>query len=194
MDFLINNYSVENIVISKPRKKNNILVSKVKYSDYNDLVIQLPKMQVGSKNEEILVLKNDSKNSEYSKKFNEFNNKLYTHLIEKINKYSEEWFGKNISVENLKKMFVVDNNISINITKEVEYYSHKNELISELSELSFLENEIVECICKVNCLLFEKESCKLLYDLISCKFHKKRINRVKPYGFIEEENNQVSFF
>ena len=174
MDFLINNYSIENVKISKPRKKNNILVSKVKYSDYDDLIIQLPKMQVDSKNEEILVLKKDSVISEYSKKFNQFNNELYNHLTDKINKYSEEWFGKKISVENLKKMFINTNDFSINITKEVEYYSHKNELISEHSELSFLENEIVECICKVNCLVFEKESCKLVYDLVSCKFHKKR--------------------
>jgi hypothetical protein len=203
MDYLINNYSVENISFSKPKKHKDHYICKVKYSstdpDFNGLVIQFPRMKLnndlysGIKTVELEFLKNKSP---YNKKTYDFLSKLDEEILSTVEKNTKEWFEKEIPLDRIKKMYNgfikppkdSDSNCTLNfnidLKKNCTLMDNKNEtLVPE----DFRVGLNVDCIGVFKYIVFSKDSCFPVWELDSLKIN-KRVKRVPKFGFIEDSD------
>ena len=208
------NYTLENIVFSKPKKYSEYLVSKIKYSD-EDFVIQFPKMILSEDPSE------KSMELEFTNNFKEMYNflkKLDHYIINQTHLKSEEWFGKIIPVDSIKKMYnsfikapkTCENKCNLNFG----FKTHKTQIKTlfldkkdnEIDFSQFKKNEIVESIAQLKYIFFSKDTCFPAWELVSIKLHKK-VQKVSKFGFIEdpddiqkcesedeEEINTIKFF
>jgi hypothetical protein len=193
-NYLVDNYSLDSIEFSKPKKHSEYYYSRIKYSLNNQLInlnIQLPVMSITTINDKGISLEFMRIHSEYSKKCYNFLSNLENIILDSIIKNTAEWFGKEIPMESIRKMYHpflkapknADSNVSIDINiNKSKFYDSKNREIS-LSDIK--ENNNSECICHLKYLVFSKDTAFLVWELLSCKVYKK-INRVKQYGFIED--------
>jgi hypothetical protein len=200
MDYLVSNYLIENILIGKPKKQGEYFVSKVKYSDeYQkshklDLIIQLPNMKLVN---DITVLANVElefiNKQKYSNKVYDFLSAVDEFVLGNICKNSEEWFNKKIPIEKLNTMYnknikapkSSDCNCTMNFKLSKENLSLIDHRKNELSLSEYKKDLTVECICKLKYIIFSKDKCFPVWELIVLKLN-KRVNRVPKYGFIEE--------
>jgi len=193
---LVDSVDLDKISMSKPKKNELFMVSKVKYSGTSDLTIQMPKMKL-ILNESIVLLE-FLNNKGYSKKVCDFLSTLDSKLLEYIYKKSEEWFGKKIPIEKITEMYSgsgissIDSEgseftiIKVNITKKdtILIVKKNNEL--ELSD--YKNNSTVECICRLKYVVFSKDKCVPVWEMVIMKLILK-VNRVPKNAFIEEEEN-----
>ena len=193
-DYLIENYSIDNINISKPKKNGIFLLCKVNH-DNNDFIIQLPKMKfnlVNDKTIELSFLKNTSK---YNKETMDFLNNLDEFITKHVSVNSGEWFGENIPIESVQKMY----RKSVNIDSESSSMQFKLKESKNVSGVSFVdyknndlvlsdisENANVDSIAQLKYLIFSKDKFHAVWDLLIVKLHKERVNRVPKFGFIED--------
>jgi hypothetical protein len=201
---LVQGYSLENISFSKPKKYSEYYVSKVRYTAENeveDLVIQFPKMAISSFEEKSLSAEFMNMRG-YNKEIYNFLSEMDSYIMDSVSKSTEEWFGKQIPLRSIKKMY--NSFIKPPRTTEGKCTLHfgikyqKNELKTlfldrkdnEVSYSQFKEGEIVECIAHCKYIFFSKDTCFPVWELISSKIHKK-IQKVQPYGFIEDPTEQV---
>jgi len=196
-NYLVDNYSLDSIEFSKPKKHSEYYYSRIKYSLNNQLInvnIQLPMMSITNINDKGISLEFMRTHSEYSKKCYNFLSNLESIILNSIIKNTAEWFGKEIPMDSLRKMYHpflkapknADSNVSININiNKSKFYDSKNREIL-LEDININNNS--ECICYLKYLVFSKDTAFLVWDLLSCKVYKKR-NRVKQYGFIEDPDD-----
>jgi hypothetical protein len=203
------NLNIEEIKFSKPKKHGEHLICKVKYpnesGEFGDFIIQLPKMKVDndflqsdkeiSKNVTLEFLKNKSK---YNKEIYDFLSNLDLCIINFIHKNSLEWFGKEIPVESLNKMY----NKFIKAPKDsnsnctMNFSLKKNNLVlidnrkNELELSSIKKDSLVECITQLKYIIFSKDTCFTLWELCNIKMYKK-INKVPKFGFIDDSPENV---
>ena len=172
-NYLIDNYSLDSLHFSKPKKHSEYYYSKIKYSLDKDLVnfnIQLPIMGITNINDKNVSLEFINNNiSEYSKKCYNFLTNLEGIIIDNIYLNVTEWFGKEIPKESVKKMY----NSFLKAPKNSE------------SNVGMTININKSKICHLKYLVFSKDTVFLVWELLSCKVYKK-INKVKQYGFIED--------
>ena len=193
-NYLVDNYSLESLHLSKPKRHSEYYYSRVKYSLNKELInvnIQLPMMKMTNINNKGITVEFMSTHSEYSKKCYNFLSNLESIIIDNIIKNTTEWFGKEIPMESIKKMYHpflkapknAESNVSIdiNINKSKFYDSKNREILLD----DITNNLNSECICYLKYLVFSKDTAFLVWDLLSCKVYKKT-NRVKQYGFIED--------
>jgi hypothetical protein len=198
MSYLISNYSIDKIQISKPKKHGEYLVSKVKYplgspespESLESLVIQLPKMKIvtiGNKNIELEFLENKSK---YNKEVYDFLSELDDFIINFVGSNSEEWFGKKIPLDSIKQMYnkfiKAPKNSMLNCTMNFTLPA-----ISKLLDSSFKEGDILECISQMKYIVFSKDTCFAIWELCNVKKCATKIIKVSQFGFIEnpEDDN-----
>jgi hypothetical protein len=196
-DYVVDNYSIDSISFSgKLRKQGEYLISKVKYKNA-DLTIQLPKMKI----KDILENKNIelefTGSSKYSKTVQTFLSKMDEHILNNIFKNSEEWFNKKIPMDKLESMYtkiVKESALSCTIKKATSNSSscvlvdNKN---NELNLEDYKKDSVVEGICRMKYIVFSKDRCFTVWDLIVMKLHRK-MQKVPKFGFIEddpEDNN-----
>lgn len=212
INYLVDSYSLENIKFSKPKKYKNeeYYISKVKYSKLssnnelitdNNLLLQFSKMNISSgysessnKVELEFINNKYNKYSKYSNKVYNFLSKLDNHIIDTIHNNSEEWFEKKIPLENVKLMYnsflkapkSSENNpsmvFSIN-NNGTTFYDHKN---NDLSFSDFKTSLQTESIVHLKYLMFSKDNCFTIWELISSKICKQKMNKVPKYGFIDD--------
>jgi len=194
-DYLVSNYSLQDIVLQKPKKNGEYFVSKVKYSG-NDFFIQFPKMKIATSFEKNVELEFSS-NSKYSKEVYNFLSTLDDHIIESIASKSEEWFGKKIPAEHVNKMYnkfikapkTLNDNCTMKfIVKTCDFLDKKN---NPLDVSDFSIGLDVECIAQLKYVIFSKDTCFTYFELHTAKLH-KIVNKVKQYGFIECESESES--
>ena len=196
MSYLVNNYSIDKIQFSKPKKHGEHLVCKIKYPSHEteSLIVQFPKMKtisVGSKNIELEFLENKSK---YNKEVYNFLSELDDFIIQFVREKSEEWFGKQIPVDSIKQMY----NRFVKAPKTSDGNCTTNFLIPKLllpDEHGFKENDVMECISQMKYIIFSKETCFAVWELCNIKKIKTKIDRVPQFGFIEnpeDDNSQES--
>ena len=202
--FLVDSYNIENIKLSKPKKCGEYYVSKVKYNlgeEDTDLILQFPKMTLSEDPEESISVE-FMNNRSYNKEIYNFLSSLDTYIIEQTCKNSEEWFGKEIPLKSIKKMY----NPFIKAPKTCEARCvlnfgmkyHKNELKTlfldrkdnEINNKYFKKNEIVECITQCKYIFFSKDTCFSAWELVSAKLHKK-MQMVPKFGFIDDPDDKV---
>jgi hypothetical protein len=210
------NCLIDKIIFSKPKKHGEHLICKVKYDDPElpDVVLQLPKMKVvddfiqgeGSelpKNVSLEFLNNKSK---YNKEVYDFLSKLDDYIINFIHKNSLEWFGKEIPLDFLSKMYnkfiKAPKDSESNCTMNFSLKKNKGKLDcvlmdnkkNELDLIDIKKNSSVECITQLKYIIFSKDTCFTIWELCNVKLYKK-VARVPKFGFIEdstEVNNQDS--
>ena len=196
-DYLVKNYSIDKLQISKPKKQSEYLICKVKYDGSSEFFIQFPKMKlnnVSDKNVELEFINNDVK---YNKECYNFLSNLDKYISDYISDKSEDWFGKKIPIENIKNMYnsfikapkTTENQstINFNIKKDSTFIDRKNNEL-ETSEIQLLLNSEVECISQLKYIIFSKDTCFTIWELRSAKIYKK-IDKVPDYGFIEVEES-----
>ena len=194
-DYLVSNYFLENVIFSKPKKHGDYLVCKVKYCADSELIIQFPKMKIASDIGKIVELE-FSNNTKYNKESYNFLSTLDDHIGNYIFEKSTEWFGKQIPMESLKKMYnkfikapktVNDKcTMNFNLKKNCSFLDTKgNDL--DISEFSIGLD--VECIAQLKYIMFSKDNCFTIWELCTAKLHKKVV-KVKQYGFIEQEESE----
>jgi hypothetical protein len=197
-DYLVEHYDVSNVSFSKPKKQGEYMATKPKYSTDGEIIIQLPKMKLllENKNNSSIELLFTNKNT-YSKKVYNFLSKFDDYIIEYIHNNSEEWFGKKIPLDKLDTMYNKmlkapknsESECSINCvlkTKNCVFVDNKkNELV--LSD--FKNDSTVECISKLKYIIFSKDKCFPVWEIIVMKLHKK-INKVPKNAFIDDEPPQ----
>uniref|UniRef100_A0A6C0I8N9 Uncharacterized protein n=1 Tax=viral metagenome TaxID=1070528 RepID=A0A6C0I8N9_9ZZZZ len=189
-DYLVNNYSIDKLQISKPKKHDEYLVSKVKYLGA-ELLIQFPKMKINSITGKNIQLEFISPETKYSKEVYNFLSTLDLYVMNHIFEKSNDWFGKSIPLENVTNMYnkfikaplTTDNNSTLNFTinKNILFVDRKN---NEL-ELSSLGNESIECISQLKYIMFSKDSSFTVWEMHSAKVHRK-VEKVKSFGFIKD--------
>ena len=193
-DYLVKNYSLDKLQLSKPKKHSEYLVCKVKYSD-DSFFIQFPKMKVSEINEKGIQLEFLNNNYKYNRESYNFLSDLDFYLSNYIFEKSEDWFGKKIPLENIKNMYnkfikapkSTENQSTMNFTikKNCTFIdSRKNEI--EISEIK--ENTLIECISQLKYIMFSKDNCFAVWELQSGKIH-KIVDKVKEYGFINVEES-----
>ena len=200
-DFLVNSYSLENIIFTKPKKYNNYLICKIKYPHEDDtLLVQFPKMNVSTVTEKSVELEFVN-NKGYNAEVYDFLAKLDTHIIEYISSHSEEWFGKVIPIENVRQMYNkfikapknAEKKCTINFDfktrggkiKSKFIDNHENEL--EVSEL--VKDNGLECISQFKYIVFSRDTCFTSWELVTAKYHLPKMERVKGYAFIEDPHD-----
>ena len=192
---LVDSIDLDKITLNKPKKNELFMVSKVKYSGTSDLTIQMPKMKLVL-NESIVLLEFLNKKG-YSKKVCDFLTALDSNLLEYIYKKSEEWFGKKIPIEKITEMYSGSINstdsegpectrIKVNINKKDTSLIDKKNNELELSD--YKNNSTVECICRLKYVVFSKDKCVPVWEMVIMKLILK-VNRVPKNAFIEEEEN-----
>jgi len=197
-DYLVSNYNIEDIQFSKLKKHGEYMVCKVKYSG-NDFFIQFPKMKLVSDFSKNIELE-FSNNSKYNKEVYNFLSILDEHISNYIFKMSEDWFGKKIPIENIKKMYnnfikapkTTNDNCTMNFVLKSEKGKIDCDLLdnknNQLDPTDFTIGTEIECIAQLKYILFSKDNCFTVWELCTAKLN-KRINRVKQYGFIEVEES-----
>jgi hypothetical protein len=193
-DYLVKNYSLNQLQFSKPKKHGEYLVSKVKYSD-EPFFIQFPKMkitEITTKGLELEFLKNETK---YNKEAYNFLSDLDSFLSDQISEKSEDWFGKKIPLENVKNMYnnfikapkstEKESTMNFSIKKDVTFIDHRKNDI-DISEIKI--NQEVESISQLKYIMFSKDNCFTVWELQSGKI-RKTIDKVKEYGFIKLEES-----
>jgi len=204
---LVDTVDLEKISMSKPKKNGLYMVSKPKYSD-NELIIQMPKMNLSleSSEENTQVFLDFLNKKEYSKKVYDFLNTLDSKIILIIFKNSEEWFGKKIPMEKLTEMYSgtlinifsesneterkeTSTRIKVNINKkETSLVDKKN---NELELSDYKNNSTVECICRLKYIVFSKDKCVPVWEIVVMKLIVK-VNRVPKNAFIEDNSDNDS--
>jgi len=200
-DYLVKNYTYENIVFTKPRKYGEYLVSRIKYlkdSEKQDLLVQFPKMTllsdfvVGSKNTTL-----EFTDSRYSKQTVEFIKGLEDFIVGHIVSNSEEWFGKQIPEISVKRMYTSclidpvdsDHFNTMNITLKNNKGHLDMELVDKKNNVmdidDFKQGNLIECLGKMKYLIFSKESSFLTWEVCTAKLHKK-VAKVPKFGFVED--------
>jgi len=192
-NYLYQNYNLENIKLISPKKHGEFYISKIKYSNPDNSIsnfyLQLPIMKimnVGIKELTIEFLKE----GKYSEDCYTFLNNLNELILSQIIINSKEWFGKEIPKDSIKKMYnsflkapsTLNNNVFMNvgITKNTKYYDTK----SIITEDPLVVGNLCESICQMKYLTFSKDTAFLVWELVSIKNIKTKINKVKPYGFL----------
>ena len=188
---LVDSVDLDKITLNKPKKNELFMVSKVKYSGTSDLTIQMPKMKLVL-NDSLLLLEFLNKKG-YSKKVCDFLSTLDSKLLEYIYKKSEEWFGKKIPMEKITEMYsgsIISESecirIKVNINKKDTSLIDKKNNELELSD--YKNNSTVECICRLKYVVFSKDKCVPVWEMVIMKLILK-VNRVPKNAFIEEEEN-----
>jgi hypothetical protein len=190
---LVDSVDLDKITLNKPKKNGEFMVSKPKYSD-NELIIQMPKMNLSLESPENTQVFLDFLNKkEYSKKVYDFLNTLDSKIILIIFKNSEEWFGKKIPIEKITEMYsgsIISESectrIKVNINKKDTSLIDKKNNELELSD--YKNNSTVECICRLKYVVFSKDKCVPVWEMVIMKLILK-VNRVPKNAFIEEEEN-----
>jgi hypothetical protein len=210
------NSLIDKIIFSKPKKHGEHLICKVKYDEPEnpDLVLQLPKMKVVDdfiqsegtelpKNVSLEFLNNKSK---YNKEVYDFLSKLDDYIINFIHKNSLEWFGKEIPLDSLSKMYnkfikaPKDSDSQCTMNFSLKKDKGKLECVlmdnkkNELDLIDFKKDSSVECITQLKYIIFSKDTCFTIWELCNIKLYKK-VKRVPKFGFIDDSsdvNNQES--
>jgi len=199
---LVDSVDLEKISLSKPKKNGLYMVSKVKYSG-NELTIQLPKMKLVLSDSITSVFLEFLNKKDYSKKVYDFLNTLDSKLILTICNNTEEWFDKKIPMEKLTEMYShtlinifsessdserkeISTKIKVNINKKETILIDKKNNELELSD--YKNNSTVECICRLKYIIFSKDKCVPVWEMVVMKLIPK-VNRVPKNAFIEEEYN-----
>jgi hypothetical protein len=193
-DYLVKNYSLNQLQFSKPKKHGEYLVSKVKYSD-EPFFIQFPKMkiiEITPKGIELEFLNNETK---YNKEAYNFLSELDSFLSDQISEKSEDWFGKKIPLENVKNMYnnfikapkstEKESTMNFSIKKDVTFIDHRKNDI-DISEIKI--NQEIESISQLKYIMFSKDNCFTVWELQSAKI-RKTVDKVKEYGFIKVEES-----
>ena len=203
---LVSSYQLNSIKLSKPKKYSEYYVSKVKYSvddeEDSDLVLQFPKMTLSEDPEEKNISVEFMNTRGYNKEVYNFLSELDTYITEQVSKKSEEWFGKEIPLKSIKKMY----NAFIKPPKTTEARCvinfgikyHKEEVKTlfldrkdnEISFSHFKKDEIVECIAQCKYIFFSKDTCFSAWELVSAKIHKK-MQKVPDFGFVDDPDDRV---
>jgi hypothetical protein len=196
-NYLFENYSLDLIEFSTPKKHSDYFVSKIKYSKDN-LYIQFPMMQIISFSEKDINIEFNKTNvNTYSSRCYDFLSKLDQFIVDKISSNVVEWFGKDIPIEVLKKMYnsflkapkTSESyvNMLISITKNSKFYDSKNR---EISLEDIKKGMYTESICQLKYLMFSKDTSFVVWELLSSKNYKK-VNKVKQYGFIDDPDDST---
>ena len=193
-DYLVKNYSLNQLEFSKLKKHSDYLVCKIKYAG-EPFFIQFPKMKVSSINQKELQLEFLNNSTKYNKESYNFLSELDSYISEHIYEKSEEWFGKKIPLENIKNMYnkfikapkSTDNKSTMNfIVKKDSVYmdTRKNEI--EYSEIK--ESENIECIAQMKYIMFSKDNCFTVWEVHSGKVH-RTVDKVPAYGFLNVDSD-----
>ena len=202
------NLIIEEVKFTKPKKHGEHLICKVKspneLGELGDLIIQLPKMNLltdfieNSEKVKNVTLEFLSNKSKYNKEVYDLLSKLDLYIIDFIHKNSSEWFGKEIPLESLNKMY----NKFIKAPKDsdsnctMDFSLKKSNLVlidnkrNELDLTDFKKNSSVECITQLKYIVFSKDTCFTMWELCNVKLYKK-VNRVPKFGFIEDSSENV---
>jgi hypothetical protein len=198
-NILLNSYNLENIIFTKPKKYTEYLVSKVKYNQNEDFVIQFPKMTISDEPSEKNLELEFTSTKGYNKEMYNFLRNLDRFTVEKVQTSSQEWFEKEIPKESLKKMYnsfikaprTTESkaciNFGIKTGKVKSLFLDKRGNDIEYSQ--FKQGEIVECIAQFKYILFSKDTCFPVWELVSSKLH-KRIEKVPRFGFIDDPDDK----
>ena len=194
-NYLVDSVNLDIFSLNKPKKNGLYMVSKVKYSG-NELTIQLPKMKLILGDSGSNVLLEFLNKKEYSKKVCDFLKNLDSKIIDYIFKNSEDWFGKKIPLEKLNEMYsgsiissITESECTImkvNVKQKDTFFTDKKNNELELSD--YKNNSTVECICRLKYIIFSKDKCVPVWEMVVMKLILK-VNRVPKNAFIEEENN-----
>ena len=200
-DTLVDEFDSDSFLFLKPKKYKNAdaMICKIKNKSKDPVLVQFPKMKLVS--DYILTGENPSKFVElefmnetgYNKKLYNFLSKLDEHVVNVVSSKSEDWFGKNIPIENISQMYnkfikaakTSENNCTIHFVfdkAKSELINKKNENV-DTSEL--VKGISLECIAELKFLVFTKDTCFVNWEIKSAKIHKKII-RVPKFGFVED--------
>lgn len=203
MSYLISNYSIDDISITKPKKTGEFLVGRIYHLKNEPVIIQFPKMKLIkeiSEDDSFVELEfvNNKKSSYNDSAFN-FLLTLDSKIVEYSQNNTTEWFGKNIPADVLKKMYnnfiKAPKDTSSNCTvqfkvkiKELVLTKTRNKeaLLSE-----FKKDSLVECLGRMKYLLFTKDTYHVIWELMGMKLD-SRIKRVQKYGFVEDSTESDS--
>jgi len=210
-NYLVNFYNLDNVILSKPKKYNEYYVSKIKYrsmcegaqeEEIDDLVVQFPKMLLSEDAEENGISVEFMNTKGYNKEIYNFLSVLDVFITEQVSKKSEEWFGKEIPLKSIKKMYnsfikapksseskcTLNFGFKFNKTENKTVFLDRKD--NEIDISQFKQNEIVECIAHFKYIFFSKDTCFCVWELISTKIHKK-IQKVPKFGFVDDPDDKV---
>jgi len=172
----VDKYSVDSIVLDKPKKEEDYYYSKLNF------VIQTPKLNILKLNDKtISILINDKLES----LFNSFDKKM----IELISSNSSEYFEESFTVDETEDIYKNSfkfkkeyNYFTSNISKKMNIYNkHKDSVnISELGK-----NDSVICLIKCTKMIFYKTYCMPYWEIFQIKYKEPVLN-TKEYLFIED--------
>lgn len=174
-----------NISVDDPIKQDNLYLSKVQYNE-KDLVIQLPKLTVSSRNgDDNLELIATDELTAFLDKYDQF-------MINITADKSSEWFSKELSKAKVaqiyKKNYVTCDSVttsSFKIDENVQVYSKDKAL-----ELDSIEAGMeVILLVHASYLVFYKANCIPYFNILHLKLKEKKIEC--EFREIEEESKKI---
>ena len=174
-----------NISVDDPIKQDNLYLSKVQYNE-KDLVIQLPKLTVSSRNgDDSLELIATDELTAFLDKYDQF-------MINITADKSSEWFSKELSKSKVaqiyKKNYVTCDSVttsSFKIDENVQVYSKDKAL-----ELDSIEAGMeVILLIHASYLVFYKANCIPYFNILHLKLKEKKIEC--EFREIEEESKKI---
>lgn len=174
-----------NISVDDPIKQDNLYLSKVQYNE-KDLVIQLPKLTVSSRNgDDSLELIATDELTAFLDKYDQF-------MINITADKSSEWFSKELSKAKVaqiyKKNYVTCDSVttsSFKIDENVQVYSKDKAL-----ELDSIEAGMeVILLVHASYLVFYKANCIPYFNILHLKLKEKKIEC--EFREIEEESKKI---
>jgi len=199
-NILVDSYNVENIHFTKPKKYTEYFVSKVKYNESEELIVQFPKMTILENPSDKNIELEFTSNKAYNKLVYNFLRSVDKLTINKVQTNSQEWFGKSIPIESVKKMYnsfikapqTTDSKPTINFAIKKSKENVKTIFVdrkgNEIAFSEFQAGETVECIAHFKYIFFSRDTCFSVWELVSAKLH-KRIEKVSKYGFVEDPDD-----
>ena len=122
-------------------------------------------------------------------------NKIDNYIINQISDNSQEWFGSELSIEEIRDIykssisFPLDEydvaSLRLNYSDKLKIYDKYNPHL----ELKHLEQNIpVIGLIKLNCIVFYKHTCVPQWEIISMKLKNNITNKLKSCVIADEEN------
>jgi len=174
-----------NISVDDPIKQDSLYLSKVQYNE-KDLIIQLPKLTVSSRNDE------DSLEIITTDEVKYFLDKYDQFMINMIAQKSSEWFSKELTKAKVaqiyKKNYVTcdsSTTASFKIDENVKVYSTNKTL--ELEDIEAGMEVIL--LVHVSYLVFYKSNCIPYFNILHLKHKEKKLEC--EFRDFEEEKKKI---
>ena len=190
---------LSNLHYDFPQKHSGYHLSPITYNK-EALVIQSPPLELITKNKNVVELGFGRKTSEGSKKFYHSIYQLEQYTIKTISESSKNWFGREIPFEKVRQMYktcihppkTIDGNTTLRLRLSNNFKISTDENEDLDIETVNLKNIRFYCICKIDGLLFGKNTTKLDIKIMQMRAVLPKVQKPPPPPPQDDADSEIN--